>query len=203
MSSTETIYQSDPAQAEVDLDDAAYHHGWEAAAGVTEGGGAEAAGAGVRGTEARGTGVGDAEVRGAEGEAEVRGAEAGGAEAAGAGFRGAVGEARGGGARWHAVCPLTELEPMWGEAALIDGLQIALVRLTDDRVFAVDHWDPYAKANVMARGIVGSKGGRPTLASPIHKQVYDLKTGTCYSEDGLSLRTYPVRIDEGTLYVQV
>lgn len=92
---------------------------------------------------------------------------------------------------------------MWGEAALVEGSQIALIRLTDDRIFAVDHWDPVAKANVMARGIVGSKGGTPTLASPIHKQVYSLETGECLSEEGPALGTYEVRAEDGQIEVRL
>lgn len=92
---------------------------------------------------------------------------------------------------------------MWGEAALVDGVQVALIRLTDDRVFAVDHWDPVAKANVMARGIVGSKGDTPTLASPIHKQVYSLEYGECLSEEGAALRAYEVRVEDGHVEVKI
>lgn len=95
---------------------------------------------------------------------------------------------------WRAVCPLDELEPLWGEAALLDGVQVALVRLPDDSVYAVDHWDPRAQAHVMARGIIGSAKGRTTVASPIYKQVYDLTTGECLSEPGTALTAYPVKV---------
>lgn len=105
--------------------------------------------------------------------------------------------------QWQPVCRLDDLEPMWGEAALIDGIQIALVRLHEDSVRAVSQWDPCARANVMSRGIVGSKAGRPTIASPIHKQSYDLETGQCLSEEGLTLRSYPVRVVQGTVEVHV
>ncbi|GAA3069748.1 MULTISPECIES: nitrite reductase small subunit NirD [Actinomycetes] len=104
----------------------------------------------------------------------------------------------------HAVCRLEDLEPFWGEAALVEGVQIALIRVPGDRVFAVSQWDPFAKAHVMARGIVGTKGGRPTLASPIHKQVYDLESGQCLSEDGLALRVFAVDVDaEGRVHVSL
>lgn len=103
--------------------------------------------------------------------------------------------------RWHRVCRLEDLEPLWGEAALVEGQQIALVRLPDDSVRAVSQWDPFARAHVMARGIVGSSGGRPTLASPIHKQSYDLTTGECLSQEGLRLKAYDVRIRGGAVEV--
>jgi nitrite reductase (NADH) small subunit len=103
---------------------------------------------------------------------------------------------------WHLVCPLDRLEPLWAEAALVAGEQVALVRLPSDEVVAVSHWDPYANAPVMARGIVGSRGGRPTLASPLHKQVYDLATGQCLTDPGLSLTTFPARVRDRIVEVR-
>ncbi|REE03920.1 nitrite reductase small subunit NirD [Citricoccus muralis] len=102
---------------------------------------------------------------------------------------------------WQPVCPLEALEPLWAEAALVDREQVAVVRLPSDEVVAVSHWDPYAKAHVMARGIVGSRGGRPTLTSPLHKQVYDLATGECLTDPALRLATFPVRVRDGIVAV--
>ncbi len=85
---------------------------------------------------------------------------------------------------WMDVCALDDLEPFWGEAALIAGHQIALVRLPGDLVFAVGNLDPVAGAYVMSRGIVGSRGDRPTIASPLHKEVYDLESGERLGADG-------------------
>ncbi|WP_010524372.1 nitrite reductase small subunit NirD [Nesterenkonia sp. F] len=96
----------------------------------------------------------------------------------------------------HVVCRLEDLEPFFGEAALVEGVQVALIRVPGDRVFAVSQWDDVARANVMARGIVGTKQGRPTLASPIHKQVYCLETGECLSQEGPRLEVFAVRVDE-------
>ena len=102
---------------------------------------------------------------------------------------------------WHTVCPLGALDPLGGEVALVNGEEVALVRLPSDEVVAVSHWDPYAQAPVMARGIVGSRDGEPTLASPLHKQVYSLATGQCLSDPTLSLRTFPVRVREQMVQV--
>jgi nitrite reductase (NADH) small subunit len=106
-------------------------------------------------------------------------------------------------AEWTSVCALDRLEPLWGEAALIDGVQVALVLLPDGSLFAVSNQDPATGSFVMSRGIVGSRGARPTLASPLHKQVYDLETGECFTSADYALRTFPVRVDHGTVQVQV
>jgi nitrite reductase (NADH) small subunit len=106
-------------------------------------------------------------------------------------------------AGWHPVCGADELEPAWPEAALVADRQIALVMLAPDEVYAVDHRDPKTSSYVMARGIVGSRGDRPTIASPLLKQVYDLQTGACLDDPALALATYRTRIVGGMVEVEV
>ena len=104
---------------------------------------------------------------------------------------------------WLATCEVDDLEPGWGEVALHGSHQIALVRLDEREVFAGDHHDPHTGAPVMARGIVGSRGDRPTIASPLHKEVYDLGTGECFTDGSLALRTYRTRIVGGMIEVEL
>jgi nitrite reductase (NADH) small subunit len=102
---------------------------------------------------------------------------------------------------WRTVCRVADLEVAWGEAALIDGEQVALIKVSASEVCAVSHRDPATGAHVMARGIVGNKGWHRTLASPLHKEVYDLVTGECFTDPALSLRIYPVRLRDGMVTV--
>ena len=104
---------------------------------------------------------------------------------------------------WHRVCPVDELEVAWGEAALIQGRQVALFRIAPGEVFAVAQQDPATLANVMARGIIGSRGSRPTIASPLHKEVYDLETGECFTDPGLKLATFATRLVDGYIEVEL
>jgi nitrite reductase (NADH) small subunit len=99
---------------------------------------------------------------------------------------------------WVRVCALTDLERERGLAALIDGRQIALFRTHDDRIYAVQQLDPYSGAYVISRGIVGTRGDAPTVASPMYKQVFDLRTGSCLEtmgKDEQSLQVWPVTVD--------
>jgi nitrite reductase (NADH) small subunit len=99
---------------------------------------------------------------------------------------------------WVRVCGLTELERERGLAALIDGRQVALFRTHDDRVYAVQQLDPYSGAHVISRGIVGTRGDAPTVASPMYKQVFDLRTGACLETQGKDehpLQVWPVTVD--------
>ena len=104
---------------------------------------------------------------------------------------------------WHRVCRLVDLEPEWGEAALLAGKQVALYRLWDDSVAAVANRDPATGSFVMARGIVGSRYGRATIASPLHKQVYDLQSGECLSHPGLAVPAYRTRVVDGVVEVNL
>lgn len=105
---------------------------------------------------------------------------------------------------WEEVCPLHDLPVERGAAALVGGEQVALFRTHDDRVHAVQQYDPYCGAHVMSRGIVGSRGSTPTVASPMYKQVFDLRTGCCLDPVGqepVTLRTWPVMVLEGVVLV--
>lgn len=103
---------------------------------------------------------------------------------------------------WHSVCALEDLEVCWGEAALIHGRQVALFRVDSQQVFAVSNRDPASGSYVMARGIVGSRGHRFTITSPLHKEVYDLETGERLS-GGVGLRSFPVRVTDRGVEVLV
>lgn len=100
---------------------------------------------------------------------------------------------------FQSVCALDRLEPDRGVAALVGGVQVALFRTSGGEIFAVGNQDPISHAYVMSRGIVGSRGQVPTVASPLHKQVYDLRTGDCLDVPGVSLPVYPVRVSEDSV----
>lgn len=104
---------------------------------------------------------------------------------------------------WIVACAASELEPLWGETVLLDGHQIALIKVSDDELYAVGNQDPHTGAFVMARGIVGSRGDAPTLASPLHKEVYDLRSGAGLSHPELAIATYPSRIVDGMVEVEL
>jgi nitrite reductase (NADH) small subunit len=101
------------------------------------------------------------------------------------------------------VCRYDVLLPERGVAALIGDLQIALFRTHDGEVFAIGNQDPFSRANVMSRGIVGSRGDVPTVASPMFKQVFDLRTGACLDDPAVSLPVYVVEVVDGQVTVNL
>ena len=105
-------------------------------------------------------------------------------------------------ARWIDVCALDEIVPDSGVCALIGKQQVALVRVGEsEEVFALDNFDPFSKAMVLARGIVGDRAGIAKIASPIYKQSFDLRTGQCLDDPTVSVRTWPVKVVSGRVMV--
>jgi nitrite reductase (NADH) small subunit len=104
-------------------------------------------------------------------------------------------------AAWVDVCALDEIVPETGVCALVGARQIAVVR-TGGELYAVDNFDPFAKAFVLSRGIVGDKGGVPKIASPIFKHNFDLRTGQCLDDPSVRIPVYAVRVREGRVEVR-
>lgn len=105
--------------------------------------------------------------------------------------------------QWVDVCDLDDLVVDRGVAALVAGRQVALFRLDGDEVCAVDNHDPCSGANVIARGLVGTRGDAAVVSSPMYKQAFDLRTGRCLDEGSVALAVHPVRIVGGRVQVGV
>ncbi|MCG7527911.1 nitrite reductase small subunit NirD [Streptomyces sp. OfavH-34-F] len=97
---------------------------------------------------------------------------------------------------WLPVCDRSLLTPGRGVAALLpDGRQVALFLDRAGRTYAIDNRDPFTGAYVLSRGLVGSDGGQPFVASPLLKQRFDLATGACLDDDEVSVPVFEVRAD--------
>lgn len=100
------------------------------------------------------------------------------------------------------ICHLDAIEVEGGVAALVDGEAVAVFRTYDGEVFALSNYDPCSDASVLSRGIVGTRGGAPFVASPIFKQAFDLRTGRCLDDPGVRVPTYDVHVgDDGVVVV--
>jgi nitrite reductase (NADH) small subunit len=111
---------------------------------------------------------------------------------------------------WTVVCALSDLLPGRGVAALLPGgEQVAVFRTDTERslrseplaVYVLSNVDPFSGAAVLSRGIVGDLRGAPVVASPMHKQHFDLRTGVCVEDQTVSVTVYPVRVEDGTILV--
>ena len=99
-----------------------------------------------------------------------------------------------------AVLPLTALEPEQGAAVLLpDGTSAAVFLLHDGSVRAIGNIDPYYGAPVLCHGIVGDRAGTPTVASPLGKQVFCLRTGRCLDDPAVALPVFGAQVHDGLI----
>ncbi len=104
--------------------------------------------------------------------------------------------------QWVTVCTIEQILPNTGVCALVRGQQIAVFRVGDGtEVYALSNYDPFSKAFVLSRGIVGDRNGVAKVASPIYKQNFSLQTGQCLDDETVSVRTFAVRVVEQQVQV--
>jgi NAD(P)H-dependent nitrite reductase small subunit len=100
------------------------------------------------------------------------------------------------------VCAVDDLTPGRGVAALVGGRAVAVFRLADGAVHALDNRDPCSGASVLSRGIVGDVDGTPVVASPMYKQRFELTTGRCLDAEA-SVTVHAVSCADGRVRVRL
>jgi len=104
---------------------------------------------------------------------------------------------------WIEICELTDIHPNTGVCALVNEQQVAIFRAQkDDAVYAISNFDPIGKANVLSRGLMAQFGEKLTIASPLYKQHYDLKTGECLEDENAKVSVFETKVDGGKILVK-
>ncbi len=104
--------------------------------------------------------------------------------------------------QWVTVCKLSDIQPNTGVCALINDEQIAIFRIGNtEEVYALGNYDPFSKAYVLSRGIIGDRKGILKVASPIYKQNFNLKTGECLDDESVSIPNYPAKVVDGLVQI--
>ncbi|HIF52074.1 MAG TPA: nitrite reductase small subunit NirD [Thiotrichaceae bacterium] len=98
---------------------------------------------------------------------------------------------------WLSVCQESDLIPNIGVGALLGEQQVALFKINNGDIFAIDNYDPFSDANVLSRGICGDIKGQAVVASPIYKQHFNLSTGQCLEDETVKIDVYQVRVING------
>jgi nitrite reductase (NADH) small subunit len=104
-------------------------------------------------------------------------------------------------AAWTAVCALDDILPDTGICARVQGRHVAVFRLADGALYAIDNVDPKSGASVLSRGLVGNLGDVTVVASPLYKNHFNLATGACLELPECSVTAHAVRCDGGQVLV--
>lgn len=69
--------------------------------------------------------------------------------------------------------------------------------------YATQNMCPHRKAFVLSRGMVGDSAGTPKVACPLHKKTFSLETGASLQDEDYSIRTFPVRVEDGRVKLEL
>lgn len=105
---------------------------------------------------------------------------------------------------WTKTAKVESFPENGGMAVLIDGKQIAVFNFKKrNEWYATDNMCPHKNEMCIARGMVGDSGGEPKVACPFHKRNFSLESGKSLSGDDYKLGTYPVKVEDGYVYISI
>lgn len=105
---------------------------------------------------------------------------------------------------WVPVARVSDFPPNGGGCVQYNSHQIAVFNYTRrNQWFATDNQCPHKKQMILSRGMIGDQCGTPKVACPYHKKTFSLENGQNLNGDEHSIRTYPVKVEQGVVYLEV
>jgi len=98
--------------------------------------------------------------------------------------------------RWTAIGQLSDIPVRGARCIATPQGRIAIFRTGDDRVFAIDDHCPH-KGGPLSQGIVHGA----SVTCPLHSWVISLESGRAQGADEGCVRTIPVKVEGGKLYI--
>ncbi|MNZ66654.1 Assimilatory nitrite reductase [NAD(P)H] small subunit [compost metagenome] len=100
---------------------------------------------------------------------------------------------------FYPVGSLNEFLVQIGRVVEVAEHQIAVFRLSDDRIFAVSNQNPHPKGGPLAEGIVSGH----YLYDPLYDWKIDLTTGLVQAPDTGQVQTFPVKVDGNQVFIAI
>ena len=107
---------------------------------------------------------------------------------------------------WVMACYADDVPENGGACVKLGNEQIAIFNFTRrTEWFATQNLCPHKQQMVLSRGMIGSTGDDcdPKVACPFHKKTFSLLTGECLTGEDYRIRTYPVKVDDGKVYIGI
>src|SRR5215213_7596283 len=104
---------------------------------------------------------------------------------------------------WFLACKTTDVAENLGACVKYKDDQIALFNFSRrGEWYATQNMCPHRMQMALSRGMIGSQHGEPKVACPFHKKTFSLIDGHCMSgDDDCSIKTYPVKTENGMVYI--
>jgi nitrite reductase (NADH) small subunit len=108
--------------------------------------------------------------------------------------------------KWFFACYTDDVPDNGGACVKYKDEQIAIFNFSRrGEWFATQNLCPHKQQMALSRGMIGSAGEtcEPKVACPFHKKTFSLLTGECLTGDECAIKTYPIKVEEGKVYVGV
>ncbi|MEO0899950.1 MAG: nitrite reductase small subunit NirD [Bacteroidota bacterium] len=103
---------------------------------------------------------------------------------------------------WFKAAPVEAFPKDGGACIKYRDRQIAVFRFSRKNAwYASQNLCPHKLEMVLSRGLLGDEEGIPKVACPLHKKTFSLETGENLQKSVESIAVYPVKIENGYVYV--
>lgn len=105
---------------------------------------------------------------------------------------------------WFPACQVADVPSNGGVCVQYKDTQIALFHFARrGEWYATQNECPHRKQMALSRGMIGTQQEEPKVACPFHKKTFSLLTGECLSGDECSIKTYPVKVKDGLIFIGI
>jgi len=106
--------------------------------------------------------------------------------------------------KWVPVGTVSDFPKDGGATIKYGDVQIAVYNFSSrGEWYACQNMCPHKNSFVLSRGIIGTAGGEPKVACPLHKKPFSLKTGACLSGEDFSVKVFPVRVTDDQVFLEL
>jgi nitrite reductase (NADH) large subunit len=105
---------------------------------------------------------------------------------------------------WVKLAPVDSFPRDGGRTLRYGNSQIAVFNFESrGEWYATQNKCPHMQDMVLSRGLIGDQQGVPKVACPLHKKTFSLEDGKCLGEDEYKIMTFPVKVVDGWVYVEL
>jgi nitrite reductase (NADH) small subunit len=105
---------------------------------------------------------------------------------------------------WFKAARVNDFPENGGACVKVGNEQIAIFKFTRrNEWYACQNMCPHKMQMVLSRGLIGSQENEPKVACPFHKRTFSLKSGDCLNAEEQSIKVYPVKIEDGFVYIGI
>ncbi|NNE76803.1 MAG: nitrite reductase small subunit NirD [Pricia sp.] len=103
---------------------------------------------------------------------------------------------------WFKAAAASKFPKNGGACIKYKDKQIAVFNFTrEGSWYACQNLCPHKMEMVLSRGMIGEEDMEPKVACPLHKNTFSLKTGENLNGSLDAIATYPVKVEDGFVYV--